>query len=218
MLFAVGCSNNGDNPLNTASVDLNKGGDDPAVSPLSITGDGKPWGDHAHPWDFIWENGLDNTHEFKMTGNGYLVGFMYVEFTNGDTATGGTDAVAWNVHGRPAEAHWDSTQSLWVVSLEDVPRGEGYVHWHPLGDEETAQGMESAPGYFLKHTALYDFYFEPQGRMVYEGIDFDFPNNYRSRGLEQRNRGFIYVKRACSIIQASRTPIRGYCPPFFIRP
>ncbi len=177
MIIAAGCSNNDDNLMNATSIELNKGGDDP-VSPLSITGPGKPWRNHAAPWDFLWDNALDNTHEFKTTANGNLVGFMYVEFTEGDTAAGGTDAVAWNVHGRAAEAHWDSTESMWVVALVDVPRGDGFVHWHPLGDEEAAQGMESAPGYFLKHVALYDFFFTPQDRWVTEGIDFDFPNNF----------------------------------------
>jgi hypothetical protein len=177
-IFALGCSHNGDNPVNVSSVELTKGGNDPGVSPLSITGEGKPWRNHAVPWDFMFGNPIDDNHEFKMTGNNRLVGFMYVSFTSGDTATGGTDAVAWNVHGIYGEAHWDTTESIWVVSGDDIPRGEGYVHWHYMGDLETAQGLESAPGYFLKHVALYDFYFEPQSRWVTEGIDYDFPNNY----------------------------------------
>ena len=83
MIIATGCSNNNDSPMNSSSIALSKGGYD-TVSPLSITGPGKPWRNHAAPWDFLWDNSLDNNHEFKTNGNGNLVGFMYVEFTDGE--------------------------------------------------------------------------------------------------------------------------------------
>lgn len=178
MIFAAGCGGNGDNPA-SSTIGF-KSIDDDAQS-LSLTVEGGPghrWGDHADPWNFLWDNGLDNNHEFKMTGNGSIHGFMYIEFTEGDTAIGGTDYVGWIVHGIPAEAYWNDDEDMWVVSVDDVPVQQGFVHWHPLGDEEEAREMESAPGFFLKHTARLSFYFAPQERWVEPGIDFDFPNNY----------------------------------------
>ena len=181
LVIAYGCSGTDNNITNTESDDLYKpdngfNGSIPIVT--TAEGHGHQWGDHTYPWDFLWDNGLDDTHEFKMLGNGGLVGFMYISFTEADSATGGTDVVGWIVHGIPANAHWSADDEMWVVSSDDVPNQPGYVHWHPLGDEEDAQGLESAPGYFLKHTARLAFYFSPQERWVTQGIDFDFPNNY----------------------------------------
>lgn len=186
LLLISGCSSDDSNQLNGTS--------NPVVSPLPNSirfsqvdetstamddgDDGHPWGNHDHPWEFLWDNGLDDNHEFKTLGNSNILGFMYISFTEDDMATGGQDVVGWVVHGKPAEAHWSDSEDKWIVSADDVPHQPGFVHWHPLGDEGVAQGMESAPGYFLKHTATISFYFVPQDRQVEEGIDFDFPMNY----------------------------------------
>ena len=184
-LLITGCSNNGSNIVgdgtdaNLAAVSSSaKFGSFGSASSDMDDDDGRPWSDHAHPWDFLWDNGLDNNHEFKVLGNGDVLGAMYIMFTEGDNATGGQNVVGWKVHGKPAYASWSDVDGKWIVSEDEVPHQPGFVHWHPLGDEGVAQGMESAPGYFLKHTATISFYFTPQSRWVEEGIDFDFPMNY----------------------------------------
>lgn len=144
-------------------------------------GPGHLWGDHNHPWDYFLENSFDAFYEYKLTGRGRLIGFRYVTFVSGDTATIGTNFVGWLVHAIPGEAHWDSLASTWVVRHGDAPRLRIYRHFRPIGNIEEARHMESAPGFFMLHIARARFYYGPESRWVRPGIDWHFEHNYEVR-------------------------------------
>lgn len=159
-------------------------------STMVLASSGKKWNDHAAPWDFLMnDSGLDAIHEFKTVGQtndgGYaemIKGFMYIRYIDDVNATGGTDMVGWQVHGRFAVAEFNGMGATppWTVDADDVPQPQGYVHWHPIDGHDGKVAGTSYPGYFLKHTAVDSFYFVPQSRWVSPGIDFDFPNNYNT--------------------------------------
>ena len=158
-------------------------------SSIAIGSEGKKWTDHAFPWDFSLDPVIDMVHEYKATGPlndaGYtdkIKGFMYIRFVDDVNATGGNETVGWEVHGRFAMAKFNGVGSAppWTVHADDVPKPQGFVHWHPLGGHAGKVAGTWYPGYFLKHTGVESFYFMPQGRMVSPGIDFNFPNNYNT--------------------------------------
>jgi hypothetical protein len=156
-------------------------------SSTALAAEGKKWGDHKAPWDFRLDPMIDRVHEYKGVGqlNEFVLpvqikGFMYIDFTD-NGAIGGTETVGWVVDGIFAEARYNEGAphgSHWSVYTNDVPKQQGYVHWHPFGGHGSQVNGEWYPGYFLKHTAVDSFLFIPQSRMVTPGIDFMFPHNY----------------------------------------
>lgn len=159
-------------------------------SSTALAAQGKKWGDHEAPWDFSLGPHIDQFHEYKGVGHlnevglpAQIKGFMYIDFTGNDNqAVGGTQTVGWVVDGIFAMARYNegaAHSEHWSVYANDVPKQQGYVHWHPFGGHDNKNDGEFYPGYFLKHTAVDSFYFIPQqSRKVTPGIDFMFPNNY----------------------------------------
>lgn len=166
-------------------------------SSIALAAQGKKWGNHEAPWDFSLGPMIDTAHEYKGVGQLneidemflpiQIKGFMYIDFTGVDNeAVLGTETVGWVVDGIFAMARYNEGAphtSHWSVYANDVPKQEGYVHWHPFGGHDGKKGGEWYPGYFLKHTAVDSFYFIPPmlpSRMVTPGIDFMFPHNYNT--------------------------------------
>ncbi|NOR48519.1 MAG: hypothetical protein GQ533_10835 [Methanosarcinaceae archaeon] len=158
-------------------------------SSTALAAQGKNWGDHKAPWDFSLDPAIDPVHEYKGVGQlnemdlpVQIKGFMYIDFTgDGNEAVLGTETVGWVVDGIFSMARYNEGAphvSHWSVNANDVPKQQGYVHWHPFGGHGDKVDGEMYPGYFLKHTAVDSFYFIPQSRMVTPGIDFMFPHNY----------------------------------------
>lgn len=160
------------------------------MSSVVLASSGKKWNDHKEPWDFLFNDiMLDMHHEFQGIGqlndDGYyekIKGFMYITYNDEGNAILGTDVVGWQVHGKFSMAQFNGVMAKhpWTVYEDDVPKEQGYVHWHPLDGHQSKEEMEWYPGYFLKHSAVESFYFLPQNRMVYPGIDYDFHNNYNT--------------------------------------
>ncbi|GEM_PF-6343897 len=160
------------------------------LSSGAMASSGKMWNHHASPWEYLFNDKMhDGHHEFKVAGqlneNGYpekINGFMYISYNDEGEAIHGTDRVGWKVHGIFANATYNggSAEYLWTVISEDVPKAQGYVHWHPLDGKEDKTIAEAYPGYFLKHTAVESFYFLPQNRWVHPGIDYDIHNDFNT--------------------------------------
>jgi hypothetical protein len=184
-LTVWGCSNNDSNPVIPGSSDpladlsvYMAPEDQAGVQAAWDLGPGHRWGDHERPWSYLLENGFDNYYEYKLTGRERLVGFRYVSFVAGDTATDGTDYVGWVVHAVRGEAHWDSLTATWMVNPGGTQPRMAYRYFRPIGNIDEARLMDWAPGFFIFHIARARFYYGPEARWVAPGIDWQFEHNY----------------------------------------
>ena len=156
-----------------------------------VMAQGRPWGNHAAPFDFYFGNNIDTHQQSQITG-GSLTGFLYISYTgeyqNNIPVARQTDCsqnpdsctIGWSLHGIPAQATLLSNNPrLWCVSPTLIPRQPGYTHFRWIGAPVHAHGLvagQTYNGYLLKRTAHTSFYWlgggsGGHGHLVTPGID-----------------------------------------------
>jgi hypothetical protein len=130
------------------------------------------WNGHAAPFTFLYGNDIDNHQLSRLTGDGALVGFLYIQLTgvvtsdryrvatHGDCNTASC-TVGWTFSGRSITAtllkHSEHDHPLFAVERADIPQPGAFSHFHWL-DAMPMQG-ETATGYVLQLLAVDRFCF-----------------------------------------------------------
>lgn len=130
------------------------------------------WNDHAAPFTFRFGNEIDAHQLSKRTGDGSLVGFLYIQFTGTTTKDGYRVAshgdcasvdctVGWTFSARPRDGmllvHEMDDHPLFFIERVDLPQPGAFSHFHWLG-AEPAPG-DTAAGYVLQLVAVNRFCF-----------------------------------------------------------
>lgn len=154
----------------------------PAFGMSMARAEGYPWRGHDAPFDFFFGNHIDPYQQTRVTANGKLAGFFYINYT-GDYENGypvavyGPGTVGWLLQGVPISATLVAKNGnpVWCVDPADLPAESGYSHFRWIGDPEEASDLVVGldyDGFLLKLTARDAFFFEPRGGFVVEpGID-----------------------------------------------
>jgi len=133
-----------------------------------------PWQDHAAPFDFLFNNLIDNHQQSKQTGRDMLQGFIYVQFT-GEERDGVPVAVradcedpaldcrvGWKFKGVPISATLVSTKPrVWLVDEEDLPTSAHYLHFQWVGAPQKPCKLvvgQEYEGYLMQRTAVTTFF------------------------------------------------------------
>ena len=132
------------------------------------------WGDHAPPFDFLFDNHIDTHLETKLRDNGELAGKFFIIFTGEvDMSSGlpiarhprgamhGEDCavddidcvVGWQVRAKPGEAKFlfhsgvnGNDHPVWAVDRVDIPQPGSFTHFHWIGSDSTdARAPEEVP-------------------------------------------------------------------------
>jgi len=155
---------------------------------------GRLWKDHAKPYDFMFENLIDNHQQMKLQKDGRLHGFIYIQFT-GETIDGVPVAkradctnplldcrVGWEVIGIPVSDVKLSQRGprLWDLNQASLTVDSEYVHFQWVGTPKKPCGLTVGfeyDGYLFKRTAATTFYWlggnpgKEVGRLVTPGVD-----------------------------------------------
>lgn len=147
---------------------------------------GYRWQNHAKPFDFRFNNLIDNHQQMRLMKNGALQGFIYIQFT-GEFIDGVPVArrancydasldcrVGWEVIGIPVRGAKliQRGPRLWELDPAFLPADPEFVHFHwtkldafdpnpqkPCGLITKAENANmSYNGYLFKRTAVTTFY------------------------------------------------------------
>lgn len=152
---------------------------------------GRLWDSHAAPYDYLFGNHIDTHQQSKLNGKDQLDGFFYIKFTgievdgvpeaeHGNCESATVDCtVGWKLEGVAVQATLvekpQSGHPIWRIDSRDLPKSQGYSHFHWEGPPEHAGGLvveKSYDGYLLKLTAVDQFFFKHHGGfLVTPGID-----------------------------------------------
>lgn len=132
---------------------------------------GYPWNGNAAPFNFLFGNHIDQFEQSKLLGNGDIQGFLYIKFTGGSVqgapaAVHGQDSVGWIIYGVPMKAKLVAgppmQMPIWCVNAADLPREQGFSHFHWLGNPQCGMDLvvgQTYTGFLLKLTAIDTFFF-----------------------------------------------------------
>jgi len=138
-----------------------------------------PWNDHAKPYNFLFNLGVDiDTHQQTQLNNATkeLSGFLYVVFTGAVSkdgyrvashtdcgAVGVACTVGWTVRGKRATAtlvyHVEPDHPTWLVGRSDIPQPGSYTHFHWSDTAEHPAVGTTHAGYLLQLEAVDTFCF-----------------------------------------------------------
>jgi hypothetical protein len=167
-----------------------------ASTTVLADGSGYPWLEHAAPFDFKFNNLIDNHQQSKLVRRGMLQGFVYIQFT-GEEIDGVPVAVradcdnpvldcrvGWKVEGIPAKAKLvNKGPRKWIITEQaQLHRATNYLHFHWTDGPPKPCGLtieeQVYDGYLLKRTAITEFYWlggnpsnSEGGRLVTPGMD-----------------------------------------------
>jgi hypothetical protein len=134
------------------------------------------WNDHVPPFTFRFDNEIDTHQLSKLTGDGSLIGFLYIQFVGTTTKDGYRVAshgdcstvdctVGWAFNATPRAAtllvHEMGDHPLYFIERADIPQPGAFSHFHWLG-AEPAPGAAAA-GYVLQLIAAKRFCFIHHG-------------------------------------------------------
>lgn len=156
---------------------------------------GYSWKGHNAPFTFKFNNLIDNHQQTRLLPNGWLQGFIYIQFT-GETIDGIPVArrvncddptldcrVGWETVGIPVQGATlvQKGPRLWSIAEELLPPDPEFVHFHWVGGPKKPCGLvlNEVPygGYLFKRTAVTTFYWlggnddKEVGRLVTPGLD-----------------------------------------------
>jgi len=153
---------------------------------------GRPWKDHAKPFDFVSGNLIDNHQQMKLQNKGWLHGFIYIQFTGefvdgfpvarrADCTNPSLDcSVGWEVSGVPVSGAKLVQKGPRLWELASLPADPEFVHFHWMGTPKKPCGLTVGAeysGYLFKRTAVTTFYWlggnpnKEMGRLVTPGVD-----------------------------------------------
>jgi hypothetical protein len=138
-----------------------------------------PWRDHESPFSFVFGNEIDGHQQLRLTPNGGLDGYLYIQYTGVVTkdglpvathtncsAAGADCVVGWRVAGQPSNAKLVRQpmhdHPVYLMGRADIPQPGAYVHFHWTGMAMPMPYL-SAPGYLLQLTASNRFCFIHHG-------------------------------------------------------
>jgi hypothetical protein len=156
---------------------------------------GFSWKSHNAPFTFKFYNLIDNHQQTRLLSNGWLQGFIYIQFT-GEMMDGVPVArrancddpsldcrVGWEIIGIPVQGATlvQKGPRLWSFAVEALPSDPEFIHFHWVGDPKKPCGLvlNEVPysGYLFKRTAVTTFYWlggnddKEVGRLVTPGLD-----------------------------------------------
>jgi len=167
----------------------------PFITNMEAEAGGRPWKDHAKPYDFIFGNHIDTHQQTKLKKNGDLFGFLYITFIGEkdgvpvvehcDNDTPADECkVGWIIRGKfiggdnqPTFVYHEEDHPTWlVVSRNDIPQPGSFSHFHWLGSPDGGGGFtkgDMRDGYFIELQAVDEFYFRHNNEdlLVMPGID-----------------------------------------------
>lgn len=130
------------------------------------------WNNHAAPLSFRFGNEIDGHQLSRLTGDGTLVGFLYIQLTGTSTKNGYRVAthgdcntarctVGWTFSGKARSAtlltHEMHDHPLFSLARADIPQPGAFSHFHWLGDMPMVG--ESSNGYVIQLLAVDRFCF-----------------------------------------------------------
>ena len=144
-----------------------------SVAGVSTAADLYPWRNHAAPFNFLFGNEIDTHQQSRLTRDGNLFGFFYIEFTgvvtkdlyrvatHVDCSATQDCTVGWTLDGRRISATFlygsEHDHPVFLVSRPNIPQPGAFAHFHWLGDMPPP-GIP-ANGYLLQLTAVDKFCF-----------------------------------------------------------
>jgi len=156
---------------------------------------GLPWNGHEGRFDFRFGNLIDNHQQTRLLRNGWLQGYIYIQFT-GEEIDGIPVArrancddpaldcrVGWEVTGVPVDQATllQKGPRIWDIPETNLPSDPEFVHFHWLGLPKKPCGLVldtlAYNGYLFKRTAVTTFYWlggnddRETGRLVTPGLD-----------------------------------------------
>jgi hypothetical protein len=145
-----------------------------ALSGAAHAADPYPWSQHEAPFTFLFGNELDTHQQTRQGGDGGLLGFLYVRFTDVTTKDGYRVAthvdcaaqpgctVGWTMRGKPLNAtflyHALGDHHIFLLNRADITQPGSPSHFHWLGPAMPMPG-ETLSGYLLQLTAVDRFCF-----------------------------------------------------------
>jgi len=135
-----------------------------------------PWQGHAFPLDFKFGNMIDSHQQSHLDSNGLLHGFIYIYDTGEDTDEGypiaekahcptGPCMVGWVIKGAKINATLvNKSPRIWLVDPLDLPKEQGYFHFHWLGSPHSPGGPnglvvgQEYEGYLMRRIAKTSFF------------------------------------------------------------
>jgi hypothetical protein len=146
---------------------------------VSNAADIYPWNDHAKPYDFLFNGGMDiDTHQQTLLNNSAkeLSGFLYVQFSGvvskdgyrvgshtDCSAPGASCTVGWQLRGKPIRAtlvyQVEPDHPTWLVDRADIPQPGSYNHFHWSDTPDQPLVGSTHAGYLLQLEAVDTFCF-----------------------------------------------------------